>query len=239
VTARELTLALVTISSPAFTDWRRAGSQSTWNVAWLAQSVISRARSINSKTDHSPDTSPVMNISLPHITMENTKGEIQMKIVQMITIGVIALGSLIPTTSDAQVRQPSNQEIIIHGFRSPSIGVELRRGWFGVHGGFYPTIISFEEGGAKNNTWFLKSGVTAYVFRVSTGGSRKSEVFVSASALRGLNHGWKNAGQIEPGFRWAVTKQMDLRVGASFLVGEDRHTHINPTIGLSWTFPNK
>jgi hypothetical protein len=161
-----------------------------------------------------------------------------MKEFGIITVA-IALASLIPTTIYAQPPQRPDREIIVHGFRSPSIGVEVRRGWFGVHGGFYPTIISLEKGGKKNNTWFLKSGVTAYVLQVSTGGTRKSEVFLSASALRGLNRGWKNAAQLEPGFRWAISKHMDVRIGASLLMGEDKKTHINPTIGVSWAFPNK
>jgi hypothetical protein len=162
-----------------------------------------------------------------------------MKKFGMITVVAIAFAGLIPATSYAQSPERPDREIIVHAFRSPSIGLEVRRGWFGVHGGLYPTIISSEESGKKNNTWFLKSGVTAYVLQVSTGGARKSEVFISASALRGLSQGWKNAGQIEPGFRWALSRHMDVRIGASLLMGEDKHTHINPTIGVSWVFPNK
>ena len=50
-----------------------------------------------------------------------------MKEFGMITVVFIALASLIPATSYAQPPQRPDQEIIVHGFRSPSIGVEVRR----------------------------------------------------------------------------------------------------------------
>jgi hypothetical protein len=150
-----------------------------------------------------------------------------------------AFAGLLVTPATAQINSEADEpkrEIIVHAFRSPSIGVEYRHGLLGYHVGVYPTIIKPTENGEAKNTLFAKTGVTAYLFEVPTGGARKSEIFTSVSYLRGLNQGWTNAVQFEPGFRWAMTKNLDFRVGASFLKGADRPLRINPTIGVSWNF---
>jgi len=52
------------------------------------------------------------------------------------------------------------RELIVHGFRAPSMGVELRDGWLGFHLGLYPTPIDNNAEGKTLTNWFFKTGVT-------------------------------------------------------------------------------
>lgn len=128
------------------------------------------------------------------------------------------------------------QEFIVHGFRSPSIGAEYRRKWLAVHAGLYTTIVSPAEGVKEKNTQFFKVGTTSYFLPFHLRARRKSELFFSSAYLRGLNNGWRNAMQWEPGVRIAVTDHLDLRLGASLLRAKDKPFAVNPTIGVSYTF---
>jgi hypothetical protein len=59
--------------------------------------------------------------------------------------------------SPQPVTKRPNQILYIHTFRSPSIGLEYRRGNIGLHSGLYLTNLSRSE-----TTRFQKTGVTAY-----------------------------------------------------------------------------
>ena len=131
------------------------------------------------------------------------------------------------------------KEILLHGFRSPSTGVEYRQGHWGIHGGLYTSILRPAEGQKATTAWFAKTGATAYFLPFRLVGPRKSELFASASYLRGLNEGWKSAVQFEPGVRFALTSHLDLRVGASLLRAQQRGWRYNPTIGVSWSFQRR
>ena len=40
----------------------------------------------------------------------------------------------------------------------------------------------------------------------------------------------------EAGFRWAVWKRIDLRLGAAVLLAPGKRVRVNPTPGISWSF---
>lgn len=134
-------------------------------------------------------------------------------------------------------------EFIIHGFRAPSIGVEQKSGWIGLHVGLYPAIVDKNAEGQTRTTWFIKTGLTAYFLGFDTGAGRPSSPYVGVSLVQGLNNGWNvshaaNSGSgviMEGGFRWAAYRGLDLRMGASLLVGFDGRTRVAPTPGVSWS----
>ncbi|QSQ19778.1 hypothetical protein JY651_31400 [Pyxidicoccus parkwayensis] len=143
-------------------------------------------------------------------------------------------------TSTARAEEPpsaTNHELLIHGWRSPSIGVEYRRGFLGIHAGAYPTVISRDTSGGSETTWFAKAGLTGYFLPLRLTSERPSLAFVSVAYLRGLNRGWDDAFFLEAGFRWAVWKGLDLRLGAGLLLAPGRSPRVNPTPGVSWSFP--
>ncbi|GAB4464580.1 MAG: hypothetical protein OHK0029_34670 [Armatimonadaceae bacterium] len=154
-------------------------------------------------------------------------------VVPFLVISAVALG-ISPATAQDAPSAPPIRELMVHGFRSPSIGLEYREGLLGYHAGLYPTIVDEKPGGGSRTTNFLKVGVTAYVLPVRLSQGRPSEVFVSAAYTRGLKNGWGNGFFAETGFRWAVTSGLDLRLGVGFLFDENHAPRVNPTPGISW-----
>jgi hypothetical protein len=122
--------------------------------------------------------------------------------------------------------------LYVHGFRSPSIGLEYRRNDLGLHAGLYTTILN--SGG--DSTEFIKTGLTHY-FRL--GKNRRREFYVGASYLRGLNRDYdnRNAVMLEQGTVFTLGKRFELRLGGGLLAAEGRKTKLNPTIGISWAVP--
>jgi hypothetical protein len=150
-----------------------------------------------------------------------------------------ALLALLVTTlllPAATASAPPEREIIVHVFRAPSIGMEVRQGLFGVHVGAYPTVIDRDGDGAHRTTWFVKAGVSAYVLGLAAGSTRTSNLYVGLALMRGLHQGWGWAGFVDAGFRWAAWQGLDLRLGAGLLVERDGRVRLNPTPGASWTF---
>ena len=146
-----------------------------------------------------------------------------------------------PTTA----RAAPDREIIVHGFRAPSTGVELREGVIGFHVGFYPTTLDKAPDGDDRTTWFLKTGLTVYFLGFDLGSGRDSSPYVGLSLVQGLGNEWDVSkstttgagGTFEAGFRWAVYEGLDLRLGASLLAGFDGRTRVRPTPGISWAVP--
>jgi hypothetical protein len=138
-----------------------------------------------------------------------------------------------------------DRELIVHGFRAPSTGVELRQGVLGFHVGLYPTTIDHAANGESRTTWFLKTGLTAYFLGFDTGSGRDSSPYVGVSLVQGLGNDWDVSrstttgagGTFEAGFRWAVYEGLDLRLGASVLAGFDGRVRVNPTPGIGWSVP--
>lgn len=150
---------------------------------------------------------------------------------------LVAVAATSPATA-----APAERELTVHGFRSPSMGVELRDGWLGFHLGLFPLIADEGDDGTRT-TWFVKTGVTAYPWRVDLGSGRLSGPFVSLSLMQGLNNEWNVSTSVgdgagvhgELGFRWAVTSGLDLRLGLGVLFGSEGRVVVHPTPGISWT----
>jgi hypothetical protein len=148
-------------------------------------------------------------------------------------------------SSRAADPEPATREVILHGFRAPSMGVELREDWIGFHVGVYPTILDKGADGKGRTTWFAKTGVTFYPFQLDLGSGRPSGLYVGIALMQGLGNAWdasKSAtsgagGFFDLGFRWAAFKGFDLRLGAGALVGFDGRTAFNFTPGFSWGIP--
>ncbi|MDX2087639.1 MAG: hypothetical protein SFX73_07305 [Kofleriaceae bacterium] len=146
-----------------------------------------------------------------------------------------------PATADTD-HTFADRELTVHGFRSPSIGVELREKWLGFHVGLFPLIADDGVDGART-TWFLKTGLTVYPVRFTLGSQRPSGPFASVSLLQGLNNEWNVAESVsqgtgahgELGFRWAVGRGLDLRLGIGVAIGADRRVIVHPTPGIAWS----
>ncbi len=154
----------------------------------------------------------------------------------------LILGLLLLTPT---ARAQSDREVIINLFRTPSTGVEFREGFFGVHVGVYPGIVDNGPDGSSRTTRFLKFGVSAYPLGFDTGSGRKSSPYAALSLVQGLNNDWDvsksvthGAGvSLELGFRWAAWRGLDIRLGASALLGFDGRLRFAPTPGIGWAIP--
>jgi len=158
---------------------------------------------------------------------------------------VVPLVALTPSGRAAEAEPMATREVIVHGFRAPSMGVELRERWLGFHVGLYPTIIDTNAEGEARTTWFLKTGVTFYPFQFDTGSGRPSGPYAGVALVQGLGGAWDVAasatkgsgGFFDLGFRWAAFEGLDLRVGLGALVSFDGRAELNFTPGISWGIP--
>lgn len=149
---------------------------------------------------------------------------------RLVLLATIAI--LNTTCAFAQELRPQRQ-LLINGFRSPSIGLEYREGPYSLHTGYYTTILSRSDSQKNRSTAFLKTGFNHYF-----GGNAKREWFVSVSHVRGLTEGWKKDGAfLESGLRWQVAKQVELRLGAGLLLVSGKPARLNPTPGISFQIP--
>ena len=154
----------------------------------------------------------------------------------LLTLTFLAVAAT-PALADEQLLAKSqpDEELNINLFRNPSIGIEYRRGAFAIHGGLYPTIISKDEMGAFETSWFVRAGVTHFFLPKSWYGQRPSEFYVSASYLRGLNLDHGNAALIDVGYRWMVYRGINVRLGAAVLLERHHDVKLNPTPGIGWS----
>lgn len=135
--------------------------------------------------------------------------------------------------------------MILHGFRNPVTGVELRQGAVGFVLGFYPTIVDSGPQGENRTTWFAKTGIFWYPFGLNAGELGLLEPYMGASLVQGLGNAWNvsesvlhgSALTFDGGLRWAFPGGLDLRLGAVLLVGFDGRTHWNPAPGIGWGVP--
>lgn len=138
-------------------------------------------------------------------------------------------------------RTSPRRELIVHGFRAPVTGVELRDGPLGFHLGVYPMLFGDEV----VTTWFTKVGVSAYFLSFDTGSGRDSGLYASGSLLQGLTGAHDVTKDVasgtafsgEAGFRWAAVKGLDVRLGITAVVTASGDLSVNPTPGLSWSVP--
>ncbi len=130
-------------------------------------------------------------------------------------------------------------ELGLNGFRAPSMGLEYRYSIVSVHAGAYTTIVSKNDRGRNEATWFFKAGATLYFLPISLYRQRPSEFYVSASYVRGFNHDWtdRNGVMAELGWRWMVWRGINIRMGVAVLVGQGaRSVKVNPTPGIGYSF---
>jgi hypothetical protein len=119
--------------------------------------------------------------------------------------------------------------ITLNGFRMPSIGPEYRTGDFSWHAGMYPTIVSKNDEGVSETTWFGRSGMTWWPL---------SFLFVDVSYLFGLNKDYRNDHGVilNPGLQYRFLDIVVLRLGVAALASPGHALKINPTPGVGLTF---
>ncbi len=135
------------------------------------------------------------------------------------------------------------RELMLNGFRAPSIGLEYRVGMISLHGGAYPTIIN-DDGlrDTEGTTWFAKVGFTLWFLPLPIMGDERSSFYAGASYLNDFAaNGWGHSAQVETGFRWVLFHGLFLRLGASALyapgrtcAGDCSTLKVRPNPGLGW-----
>jgi hypothetical protein len=123
----------------------------------------------------------------------------------------------------------SKGKIIVNGFRMPSIGLEYRKSALSWHAGMYPTVVSRDDKGAYENTWFARTGMTWWPL---------SFLFVDASYLYGIDKEYENdhAVMLNPGLQYVAMNLVVLRLGVSLLASSGHELKINPTPGIGLSF---
>ncbi len=173
----------------------------------------------------------------------------------LLPLALAAPNAPAPTTEVVETRSPRlsrctdvskkvrgacfGHELSINAFRAPSIGLEYRLAMVSLHAGAYTTIISKDERGRNEATWFFKPGATLYFLPISLYRQRPSEFYVSASYLYGLTNDWqrKHGFMAEFGWRWMVWRGINVRIGVAALVGQGaRGVKINPTPAIGYSF---
>ena len=165
-------------------------------------------------------------------------------VVAALTVGLAARDVRAEGEVFALVPAPE-REVILHGFRSPGMGLEFREGPLGFNLSMYPTVVDKNGSGLERTTWFAKVGLTGYFLGVDTGSGRMSSLYASAALMQGLNNKYDvsrsvaegTALVVDVGARWAAYKGLDFRLGVSVLVGLDGSVSVNPTPGISWAIP--
>lgn len=131
--------------------------------------------------------------------------------------------------AEAAATRISDSKIIVNGFRMPSIGLEYRKAAFSWHAGMYCTVVSKDADGENETTWFGRGGMTWWPLAF---------LFVDASYLYGLNHGYRNdhAVMLNPGLQYSFRETVLFRLGVAVLASPDHGLKINPTPGISLAF---
>lgn len=165
---------------------------------------------------------------------------------------LVALAIATPATAQTADQDPASaaqsavrgHELMLNGFRAPSMGLEYRLGMVSVHAGAYPTIIDDEQlHGEGGTTWFAKAGLSLWFLPVPIMGNERSSFYAGASYLNDFDaRGWGHSAQIEGGFRWVIHEGLFLRLGASALYSPGRScttencatVKVRPNPGLGW-----
>jgi hypothetical protein len=137
------------------------------------------------------------------------------------------------------------QELMLNGFRAPSMGLEYRLGIVSLHAGAYPTIVNEGQTAADGTTWFAKAGASLWFLPIRMLGNERSSFYAGVSYVKNIDgEGWGHGAQVEAGFRWVVYKGAFLRLGASVLYAPGRvcaedcsTTKLRPNPGIGWAIP--
>jgi hypothetical protein len=138
-----------------------------------------------------------------------------------------------------------DQKVVLHGFRNPATGVEIRQAAVGFVVGFYPTTVDSGPEGENRTTWFTKTGIFWYPFGFDAGELGLLEPYMGVSLVQGLGNAWNVSESIlhgsgmtfDAGLRWALLGGLDLRLGAVLLVGFDGRLYWNPAPGIGRSAP--
>jgi hypothetical protein len=149
-----------------------------------------------------------------------------MKKLHILAVAFVALATHISLAQEV-----SDKTLYLHGFRSPSIGLEYRSGSVGVHAGLYTTIL----GKGEKSTEFVKVGATGY-WKGFLG--PRFESFGGVSYVRGQNREYrkKDGLFIEQGFVYDLGKNFEFRLGTGILLAKGFKAKVNPTVGFSYRF---
>jgi hypothetical protein len=109
-------------------------------------------------------------------------------------------------------------------FRSPSTGVEIRSGHAALNLGFYPTVIG--KNGKRGNANFIRLGGSYYLT------DHGPSLYASPSVLFSLDRNWKHGALTELGYRGAIYRGLNGRLGAGVLTTSDGLVRVNPTVGM-------
>jgi hypothetical protein len=145
--------------------------------------------------------------------------------------GLIADSAHRASNAGSVAAKPSRPErqIILNGFRMPSIGLEFRNRTVSWHAGMYCTVVSKDADGENETTWFAKAGATWWPL---------SYLFVDLSGLYGLNKDYRNdpALMLNPGLQYAFRETVLVRLGVALLASPEHSVKINPTPGIGLAF---
>lgn len=141
------------------------------------------------------------------------------------TAVALTLAALL-SASSAHAQAVKPQGLYLTVFRSPSTGLEFRRGAFAVNGGFYPTQLKADGQAESENASFLRFGFSAYLR------SHGVTPFISPGLLVSLDDDWSNGIITEAGVRVPVVKWLALRGGVGVITAFNGEVRVNPTIGL-------
>lgn len=146
-----------------------------------------------------------------------------MKTTALLLSAALAALSLVPASASSEPR------LYVNGFRAPSIGLEYQRKAWSFHGGMYCTVVSKDDDGDNETTWFVRGGAAWWPWRFA---------FVDVSYLYGLNHDYRNdqALMVNPGLQGVFWDVLVLRIGVAVLASPDHDFKINPTPGISLAF---
>jgi hypothetical protein len=115
-------------------------------------------------------------------------------------------------------------------FRNPSTGIEWRGERYGVHAGFYPTILEADGQTEGENTNFIRIGASAYL--------RSSGLtpYVAPSLLLSLDDDWEHGMLWDVGYRVPFGGRAAFRLGVGVLTAFDGEVRVNPTVGFDVRF---
>ena len=122
--------------------------------------------------------------------------------------------------------RPPQGGLYLTAFRSPSTGLEYRRGALAVNAGWYPTIIKADGQTESENTNFVRIGFSAYLR------SHGITPFISPGLLLSLDDDWDNGIITEAGVRFPVARWLALRGGVGVITSFDGEVRVNPTVGF-------
>jgi len=137
------------------------------------------------------------------------------------------------------------RQVVVHGFRNPATGLEVREASVGFVVGFSPNIVDRAPNGENRTTWFTKTGLLFYPLGFDTGEAGRFEPYLGVSLVQGLGNDWNVSESVtqgsgvtfDGGLRWASTMGLDLRLGAVLLAGFDGRMRWNPAPGIGWVVP--